>query len=1125
MKRFFMFIVFVIAIVSLGLTVYYFSIDNEVIYLKSSYLVLNVGQTKSKDELIDFKNQSKYTTVSFQTNDESSSGGEVLEYNNDGYFMATSGGKSQIIVTTNNRSYSRLVVDVLVCDGTAEYPYIIYTEDELRGFANNGAVPPAGEPSQDQTQDPAQDPTQTQASLVKASTIQQGSKYASYKLGDNIVLKNKWTPREEFYGTFDGNFYTISNMIVEDDGSINKSNAGFIETLYGTVKNLFLKNINIDASATNLGAIAGTNYGTIQTSEVTGTINSKIPNVERQIYVGGIAGLNSVKTQRAIIERSGFEGTIKINGNKQMAGGVAGKNQGSVITETYFRGLVENGIGNEETGAKFGGVVGTNAYNSNPSTEIYDSYFYLTSKTAKTNFINIGGIIYENNNGGKLNVVTGCYYGGEFAETDVDRAFAQENNGNYNASKKFSNGYLTKGEFVTRSKFITVYYDTDNTNKIPERTWNFESVWSFPGASKYPILNVYSTTGSSYIIDFTKVSAKNRIRNQQDLYNALNNNNGSGTGETTGDTGAIANSYEISNDLDMTGFIWGDSTHPIPKQFDGVLTNGQTDNGVGGYRPYKIKNLTIYADSDYPADTAEADKNGNAGLVRVLGKDAIVTGLEFENVTIIYKNSTKIKCNYVGVIAGESQGANITDIKISNVTVNVYGKAYGTLFGHAINVEGNGIKDVSVKSVDMSNAYFEYAGGLVGINETTITATKNLDKDVNKKIYNTASDVNLVAKNVGGAVGANSGRVSYTKASNITFNKLLNETTIKTVYDGTKNLFIGGIAGANSYNSKKGTIIDVQSSILVNAETGAKYKMYVGGAVGYNNSTVSRAYVNAILTITGSHNVFAGGVTGYNAGRITNCFVDENSKISTSIVSTLGATEGENQYILNTNGCSIVGGIAGYDAKTTNTATSINESVSYMKEIKGYYAGGISGISFGKVEYSYCGNSSLPNGGVDITGYMVGGISSVVAGGYVKNSYTFAKLHSAQYGGKYSNVLSVVKMEVSAMGGITVLVLNSGTLVESCYAVVSFEGNGVSYGSSADLTNYVSGKVTNCAYQNAGSIATPNGTKLTEAQLKGTNGYQDFKKALNTNFETWSIPEGNGYPLLKQTEIKLPSLV
>jgi hypothetical protein len=54
-----MFLVIAIAVVSLGLTIYYFSADNEVIYIKSSYIVIQKGGYIDNDDLLDFKNKSE----------------------------------------------------------------------------------------------------------------------------------------------------------------------------------------------------------------------------------------------------------------------------------------------------------------------------------------------------------------------------------------------------------------------------------------------------------------------------------------------------------------------------------------------------------------------------------------------------------------------------------------------------------------------------------------------------------------------------------------------------------------------------------------------------------------------------------------------------------------------------------------------------------------------------------------------------------------------------------------------------------------------------------------------------------------------------------------------------------
>ena len=101
MKRFLMFLVIAIAAVSLGLTIYYFSADNEVIYIKSSYIVLQKGENlqtiEGKNDLIDFKNRSEYTTLNYSLEQDE----EVLSYNEEGFFLAVNGGESRIVVKSH----------------------------------------------------------------------------------------------------------------------------------------------------------------------------------------------------------------------------------------------------------------------------------------------------------------------------------------------------------------------------------------------------------------------------------------------------------------------------------------------------------------------------------------------------------------------------------------------------------------------------------------------------------------------------------------------------------------------------------------------------------------------------------------------------------------------------------------------------------------------------------------------------------------------------------------------------------------------------------------------------------------------------------------------------------------
>lgn len=1069
MKRFLMFLVIAIAVVSLGLTIYYFSADNEVIYIKSSYLVVEVGDNiranSEVNELVDFKNRSEHTTLSYQIQQPKDQ--EVLVHNeNEGYFTAKVGGESKIVITTNNRNYSRLVVDVLVCDGSSEYPYIIKSEEDLKKIGND----------------------------------EEYTTSKSYKLGNDIELTDEWTPISNYSGTFDGNYFAIKNMTITNDSLIHNSeegvtptatplvetpiaitNAGFISVLEttGIVKNLTLTNVNIDCAVEYMGSFAGTNFGLIQTSEATGSIRNSLTS--GSVYVGGIAGRTISDTKRAKIDRCGFEGELYLTGSQQMAGGVTGQNQSGIVSETYAR---LTSLSNGE--AKFGGIVGLNQYTNKGTADIYDSYFYLTQKQTNTNYNNMAGVTYNNQDDSQENMVTGNYNGGVYTKSQVENLTKE------GSFKSASNGYLLSSivagneavEFINKDKFITT--KSADENKKPSRKWNFNSVWEIPNNVQYPVLNVFSSTGSTYIIDVSDIMTGTKIDSAQKLYDVLSDQDTTEVYEIAGN---------ISLDPNGAGFVWGDASHPIPETFHGTIIN---PNG------FEITSLTLN----------NAIENANVGLVKNLASNAVISGLIIKDVTI-----TGEKANYVGVLAGESYGASIYNTTIQNVNVNLNCYAFGTLFGYASDVFGHGIKDVKAKYVNMANGYAIYAGGLVGINMTTITAETGA--------YNDVYHIDLTANFAGGVAGANGGTIEKTSSLEIIFNHpKQTELNIQNVYSGNRQVFVGGVVGVNEFTAQsssksKGNITDVYSSIVVLGQTGSNYKMYVGGVAGYNSSVIVRAYVTtSTFTITGSQNVFAGGITGYNSGRITNSVVDSKCSITTSVISSVGTSQSGGNYILNTDNCSIVGGLVGYDAQTSNSTPSIYQSASYMKNVTGYYAGGLVGLAFGNVEYSFCGESTKTNGGVVVHGYMAGGIAAVIAGGQVKDCYTFCQLSSAQYGGKYSNVLSAIKMEVSCMGGLTVFVLNQNTKIQGCYAVVSFKGNGVSFGSSADLTGYVCGKTINCIYQNAGSQKTSYGKQISASNLKGADGYHAFKNAIGST-EYWNLE--NGYPTLEGVNVRFPN--
>ena len=124
------------------------------------------------------------------------------------------------------------------------------------------------------------------------NTVNAGNNYAkkTVKLAANIDLGNEeWTPigtsKNPFNGTFDGQNYTISNLVITG----NNSDVGlFGRTNNGEVKNLTVKNAKVSGYL-NVGVVAGTPYTSKYTNiSVTGHVE-----VEGYAYVGGVGGKNA----------------------------------------------------------------------------------------------------------------------------------------------------------------------------------------------------------------------------------------------------------------------------------------------------------------------------------------------------------------------------------------------------------------------------------------------------------------------------------------------------------------------------------------------------------------------------------------------------------------------------------------------------------------------------------------------------------------------------------------------------------------------------------------------------------------------------------------------------------------
>ena len=197
---------------------------------------------------------------------------------------------------------------------------------------------------------------------------------------------NSWTPigstSAKFTGSFDGENHTISNLYINTTQdysglfgyvysnyttfkNIKLQNVNINAKYYvgalagnfrgGTINNVFIDNVNIKSSSSDIGGIVGTiDWGTIQKVKVT---NASITGSKE---IGGIAGYTSAESTLTI-DQAVFSGSLY----GSYSGGIIGRKQSTTVkiynsrTEGYSQaagisGYTTNSIENSYTTMKVG---------------------------------------------------------------------------------------------------------------------------------------------------------------------------------------------------------------------------------------------------------------------------------------------------------------------------------------------------------------------------------------------------------------------------------------------------------------------------------------------------------------------------------------------------------------------------------------------------------------------------------------------------------------------------------------------------------------------------------------------------------------------------------------------------
>ncbi len=248
------------------------------------------------------------------------------------------------------------------------------------------------------------DGTEENPYLIKTEQQLKGIKYildgVHYKLANDITLTENFEPLGNetypFKSTFDGDNHTISNLNIESDEQY-VGMFGYVNS--GTIKNLTLENVEINTTnSLNVGSLAGyvTGINTIDNVSISGTSNIEyqytntgtslkcIGGLVGYIYNGSTSNLTTVinSNSTANISATNSVGNIEVGG---LIGGIINK---VTIENSYAIGkvLVTSTSGKVDAG----GLVG---YCNNKDYGTIKTSYATGNVSAKGSNVYIGGLI------------------------------------------------------------------------------------------------------------------------------------------------------------------------------------------------------------------------------------------------------------------------------------------------------------------------------------------------------------------------------------------------------------------------------------------------------------------------------------------------------------------------------------------------------------------------------------------------------------------------------------------------------------------------------------------------------------------------------------------------------------
>jgi Divergent InlB B-repeat domain/The GLUG motif len=538
-------------------------------------------------------------------------------------------------------------------------------------------------------------------------------------------------------------------------------------------------------------------------------------------------------------------------------GGLAGFNEGGMVTDCYVSGTVTDGGG---FGSLIGGLLGLNeggtVSNCHASVTVTGGSY-------------IGGLVADNTG----NVIS-CYATGNitgYQETIGGLVGANDEEGI--VSKCYASGSVTGdigvGGLVGANHGGTVI-DSYASGSVTGQGDYRELVGGLVGYSSGTINNSYSTcnVGGEASVGGLAGDNSGRVSNSYYNYDEVLIN-----GDNVITIGALSDadfdqwltsdkSIDVNERLTQAG---GYYLITSVSDFKELLAFGQDDS-----LKFRLEgNLDLAAEPNLfiPYLAGEFDGDGHAiynvsfsfsfvsgvGLFGCLHDGAEVRELTVENVNISGSYN-------VGGLVGSGQGI----ISNCHIAGTVTGRGFvGGLLG--FNGDFGSVTDCGTTgTVSAQGEYVSGVGGLAGYNNGVVSRSYSASSVIAQAAHG--------AGNLGGLVGSNSGSVNNSYATG----DVAGEAGESAVSE------VGGLMGGNFGIAS--------NSYATGAISGEEY---VGGLVGWNGNSINHCYSTG--NVTG--NEYTGGLVGLNENDVSGSFWDtETSGRPTSDGGT-GKTTAEMQYI------------------------------------------------------------------------------------------------------------------------------------------------------------------------------------------------------------------------------------